>query len=109
MASPLVYEGHVYILDRRSGMVSCYDAKTGDVAYEKQKLDGARAFWASPWGSDGKIFCPDESGSVFVLEAGTELKVLGRNSLSDKFWATPAIAGGAIILRGVEHIYCVAM
>ena len=109
MASPLVYEGYVYILDRRRGAVSCYDAQTGAIAYQDQRLDGARAFWASPWGNKGKIFCLDETGSVYVLAAGPEMKVLGRNTLSEKFWASPAMTSGAILLRGVNHVYCVAM
>lgn len=109
MASPLVYEGYVYILDRRRGAVSCYDAKTGAIAYQDQRLDGARAFWASPWGNKGKIFCLDETGSVYVLAPGPELKVLSRNTLSEKFWASPAMTRGAILLRGVNHVYCVAM
>jgi hypothetical protein len=24
------------------------------------------------------------------------------------FWASPAIAGGAVILRSVDHLYCIA-
>ena len=109
MASPLVYEGYVYILDRRGGAVSCYDAKTGEIAYQGHRLDGARAFWASPWGNKGKIFCLDETGSVYVLAPGPEMKVLARNTLSEKFWASPAMTSGAIVLRGVNHVYCLAM
>jgi outer membrane protein assembly factor BamB len=29
MASPLLYDGHLYILEQRGGILSCYDAKTG--------------------------------------------------------------------------------
>jgi outer membrane protein assembly factor BamB len=107
MASPLVYQGYVYILEQNGGMVSCFDAKTGKTAYQRERIPNARAFWASPWAYDGKIFCLDDGGTTHVLAAGPEFKVLSTNSLKDQFWATPAIAGGSLILRGVENIYCV--
>jgi len=106
-ASPLLYEGYLYILERRRGAVSCYDAKTGEPAYFLERLPGARAFWASPWAYDGKIFCPDDTGTTHILKPGPEFEVLATNSLDDKFWASPAFSQGAIILRGVDSIYCI--
>lgn len=107
MASPLVYRGHVYILERRGGLVSCYDAKTGKPAYAKERLPSAKGFWASPWGYDGKIFCLDDDGQTFVLQSGPEFKLVGKNVLPDRFWATPAAAGEALYLRGVDYVYCI--
>jgi outer membrane protein assembly factor BamB len=107
MASPLVYQGFVYILARRKGVVSCYNAKTGEPAYQRTQLPGAKAFWASPWAYDGKVFCLDDTGTTHVLQAGGEFKVVARNTLNDKFWASPAVVAGAIILRGVERLYCI--
>jgi hypothetical protein len=36
-----------------------------------------------------------------------EFKELAKNSLNDQFWATPAVAGGFLILRGVDYQYCI--
>jgi outer membrane protein assembly factor BamB len=107
MASPLVYQGHVYVLEQRNGMVSCYDAKTGKPAYVRERVPGAKSFWASPWAYDGKIFCLDDSGQTFVLKAGPEFKVVGKNPLDEMCWSTPALAGGTILVRGVDHLYCI--
>jgi len=41
------------------------------------------------------------------LQAGAEFKVVGKNTLNDQFWATPALAAGAVILRGVDNVYCI--
>ncbi len=106
-ASPLVFQGFIYILEQNGGMVSCYDAKTGKPAYKRERLQGARTFWASPWAYDGKIFCLDDGGTTHVIQAGPEFKILGKNKLSDQFWATPALAGGAVILRGIDDLYCI--
>jgi outer membrane protein assembly factor BamB len=105
-ASPLVYQSHLYVLSQRGGLVTCYDAKTGKEVY-RERLPGARSFWASPWASDGKVFCLDDSGTTYVLQAGPEFKVLGKNTIEDQFWASPAIAGGSLILRGVDNLYCI--
>jgi outer membrane protein assembly factor BamB len=107
MASPLVYQGYVYVLEQNGGMVSCYDAATGKPAYTRERIPSARAFWASPWAYDGKVFCLDDSGTTHVLQAGPTFQVLGKNALRDQFWATPAVAGGALILRGAETVYCI--
>jgi outer membrane protein assembly factor BamB len=105
-SSPLVYQGHVYILRQGGGIVTCYDAKTGKQVY-RERIPNAGAFWASPWGSDGKIFCLDGDGTTHVLQAGAIFKVLGKNPREEMTWATPAIAGGAIFVRGVDHLYSI--
>jgi outer membrane protein assembly factor BamB len=107
MASPLVYQGHIYIFSQHGGMVSCYDAKTGKAAYERERIPGAKSFWASPWAYDGKVFSMDDDGQTFVLQAGPTYKVIGKNALAEMCWSTPAAAGDALLVRGVDHLYCI--
>jgi outer membrane protein assembly factor BamB len=107
MASPLLYEGYIYIVDRRRGAIFCYAAKTGSAAYQNIRIPEAGPFWATPWAYDGKIFCLDEKGTTHVVQAGPEFKVLYQNKLDDKFWTSPAFSEGRIVLRGVEYIYCI--
>jgi hypothetical protein len=107
MASPLVYKGHVYVLERNGGLISCFDAKTGKAAYTKERITGARAFWASPVAIDDKVYCLDDDGNTFVVQAGPEFKQVGKNSIKEMFWSSPAIADGAIFLRGVDNLYCI--
>lgn len=105
-ASPLLYQGYLYILDERGGLVTCLDAKTGVQKY-KERIPGAKGFTSSPWAYDGKVFCLDEEGQTFVLQAGPDFKVQGKNVLSEMFWSSAALAGGALYLRGVDHLYCI--
>lgn len=108
-ASPLVYDGFVYVLDRNGGTVSCFDARTGKAAYTKERIPNAGAFWASPWAADGQIFCLDESGQTHVLKPGNEFDVVRVNKLGrDMFWSTPAAANGALFIRGLDALYCVS-
>jgi len=103
--SPIVYGDHFYILYDR-GTVSCYDRRTGKVIYEKQQLaKDARAFTASPWANDGKLFFLSEDGDTFIMQAGPEFKVLGRNALDEMCMATPATLRGSIIIRTLTKLY----
>jgi outer membrane protein assembly factor BamB len=103
--SPLVYGDYYYtLLDR--GFLTCHDARTGKEVYGKQRIDAAAtAFSASPWAYDGKIFALSEDGDTFVLQAGTEFKVLGKNTLDEMCMATPAIYRSSVILRGASNLY----
>jgi outer membrane protein assembly factor BamB len=106
MASPLLYKGYLYVLDQRGGILTCYEAKTGKVAY-KERIAGATGFTASPWAAGGKIFCADGEGTTFVLEAGPTYKLLAKNPLGEMCWSTPALADGKIYLRTIDHLYCI--
>jgi len=107
VASLLLYAGCVYSLDQQSGTIRCFDAKTGTLHYREQ-LPGARGFTASPWASDGKVFCLDETGLTVVLQAGPKLKVVATNKLDETFWSSMAVFGENLLLRGVDHLYFIA-
>lgn len=107
MASPVLCDGRLYLLDRRGGVVHCIDAETGETAY-LERIPGARAFWASPWTDGERVYCLDETGTTFVLAAGPELQVVEENELDGLTWSTPAVADGALFLRTAEHLYCIA-
>ncbi len=103
--SPIVYGDYLYVLYDR-GFLSCYDARTGNEVYSRQQIAaGATAFTASPWANDGKLFCLSEDGDTFVIQAGPEFKVLGRNALNEMCMATPAAVRGSLILRTLTKLY----
>ena len=107
MASPTICQGNLYFLERRTGSLHCVNAETGESLYRK-RLPGARAFWASPWTSGGRVYCLDTSGTTYVLSGGPEYKLLSQNEIDEQAWSTPAIAGGVLYLRPISHLYCIA-
>ncbi len=107
LASPLLYQSCIYTLKQQGGIIACYDAETGKRHY-RQRLPGAANFIASPWASDGKVFCIDETGQTFVLAAGPKVEVLATNKLDDMFWSSAAVVGDRLLLRGVKRLYCIA-
>jgi outer membrane protein assembly factor BamB len=106
--SPIVY-GDVYYTLHDRGFFTAHDAKTGTIVYDKQRIDPvAGAFTASPWAYNGKIFCLSEEGVTYVIAAGREFRVAGKNSLDEVALATPAIAGGSLFIRTASSLYRIA-
>lgn len=103
--SPLVYGDYYYtLLDR--GILTCHDARTGREVYGKQRIDPeAGAFTASLWAYNGKLFALSEDGDTFVMQAGEQFKVIGKNPLDEMCMATPAIARGSLIIRTATKLY----
>jgi outer membrane protein assembly factor BamB len=106
--SPLLLGDYFYVLFD-FGFLTCHDAKTGKEIYGKQRINtqGTSGFTASPWAYNGKIFCLSEDGDTFVIQAGPEYKLLGKNSLDEMCMATPAIAQDSLIIRTLGNLYCI--
>ena len=102
--SGLVYGGYHYtLLDR--GFLLCHDARTGVELYGRTRIEVGSAFAASPWAYNGKIFALSEAGDTYVIQAGPEFKLLGKNSLNDVAMATPAVARGSLFIRTQSKLY----
>jgi outer membrane protein assembly factor BamB len=106
--STLVSNGRLFVLYDR-GLVSSYDAKTGEAHYERQKLNRGTEFTASPWAYDGKIFCLNEDGVCSVIRDSESLEILHTNRLAEGelCMSTPAIAGDRLLIRSDTRLYCI--
>ena len=102
--SSLVYgDYHYTLLDR--GIMMAYDARTGEELYQRKRITAGTLFTASPWAYNGKIFVLSEDGDTFVVQAGAEFSVLGRNSLDEMTLSTPAVARDSLIIRTATKLY----
>lgn len=106
MASPAYCDGRLYFLERRSAAVHCLDALTGELVYRK-RIRGARAFWASPLTSNGRVYCFDSSGTTFVIDGGADYELLRTNPIDEQLWSSPGASEGKLFLRTADHVYCI--
>lgn len=104
MSSPVAGGGYLYIAGE--GMLSCVDAATGKQLY-KERLPGSRMVTACPVLAGGKVLVLDETGKATWVKAGPDFELVGTAALRDTFWASPAVAGDTVYLRGLEGVYCV--
>ena len=107
-ASPVLYENKLYIVTD-NGMISAFNATTGEPYYAQTRLPKAANLKASPVGANGKLYLATEDGDVVVLKMGEKFEVLSTNTLQDQiFIATPVIAGGEIYLRGQNTLFAIS-
>jgi outer membrane protein assembly factor BamB len=106
--SPLLYNGVLYMLKSNNGILTVFDAKTGEQHYGLQRLDDAANVFASPVGAAGRVYITGRDGATVVLRHGPKFDILATNTLDDGFDSSAALAGGEIYLRGYRYLYCIA-
>lgn len=85
-----------------AGVVTCWEAATGDVVWQ-ERLPGNYA--ASPVAADGRIYFQNETGLGTVVRAGRTFEVLASNDLGEPTLASYAFAERAIFIRTAGHLY----
>lgn len=106
VASPLVYQGCLYLAEQQSGIVRCLDAKTGEEHY-RTRLPGVTGVTASPLAAGGNVYWFGQNGHTVVVAAGPELKVVATSDLNEMDWASPAVVGNQLLIRTIDHLYCI--
>jgi hypothetical protein len=86
--------------------MSCVDAKSGAVVYERQRLRPS-TYTGSPVLADGKIYITNEDGVTAVVKAGPTFELLAHNDFDDYTLSSPAISEGQIFIRTAKHLYCI--
>jgi outer membrane protein assembly factor BamB len=101
--SLVFYQGLLYMANE-SGVVSCVDAKSGELVW-RERLGGF--YSASPVAADGKIYLLSETGEMLVLRAGRKAEVLSKNDLGEQSIASPALSNGQIFIRTDRTLFAI--
>jgi len=102
--SPLATEQFVFTM-ASYGMLTCYDAKKGDMLWEEEFQD--TNFSSSPSMADNHVYLFSEKGKCWVLEPGRErCKRIGEGDLGEKCVTSPAFQDGRIYIRGEKNLFC---
>ncbi|MCP4510526.1 MAG: PQQ-binding-like beta-propeller repeat protein, partial [Fuerstiella sp.] len=84
----------------------CFHALTGQKVYERRLAAGA-SILSSLVAADGKIYCASENGTVYVVSAGPNFKLLAQNKMGQPCFATPAISEGVLFLRTTQRLIAI--
>ena len=107
-ASPVLYDNKLYVVTD-NGLLTAFNATTGEPYYAQTRLPKAYNLKSSPVGANGKLYLAMEDGDVVVVKMGEKFEVLATNHLTDQiFIATPVIAGGELYLRGQKTLFCIS-
>lgn len=104
MPSPVAVGGYLYVTGR--GTLSCYSSKDGKQLY-KTRVNGMKSAAASFWADKERLLILDEAGTTFVVQVGSEYKLVGTNKIDDLFWSTPSVAGQSLLMRSATKLYCI--
>jgi outer membrane protein assembly factor BamB len=101
IASPVLYDGMLFAVTT-PGILYCHDAETGEVLWKK-RLEGE--YFTSLVAGDGKVYATSTDGATTVVAAEPELRSIAVNELGGRVYASPAIAGGSLLIRTSQSLF----
>jgi outer membrane protein assembly factor BamB len=101
MTSPILVDDLLYAVTDQ-GVLTCLEAKTGDVAWQ-QRIGGN--YSASPIYADGKLYFCSREGLTTVVRPGREFQEIGTNQLDGQLMASPVALDNSLFLRTATHLY----
>ncbi len=104
--SPLLYGDKLYVCSVNQPVISCYNAKTGEAYFIKERLPDINEIYASPAGAAGQVYFIGRNGVTCVLKNSEKIEVLAINTLNDKVDCSPAFVDNDMYIKGKENLYC---
>lgn len=104
VSSPLYHRGRLFTV-KNGGLASAYDATTGKVLFQDERLGVTGDYYSSAVACGDRIYIASQEGTVAVLRASDTLEVLARNAVGDPIFATPAISDGTLYVRTAGHLF----
>jgi len=89
------------------GLLTCFEAKTGQVHYSERLSSVGEGFTASPVSDGRHLYFTSELGNVYVVPVGGKFSVAKANKLEETCLATPAISDGALFFRTREKLLAI--
>ena len=102
--SLLLVDDELYMVSDK-GVARCLDARSGKLHW-RERIGGN--YSASPVYADGNIYFQNEQGDGTVIEPGKRFKLLAKNSLGERTFASYAVADGTLFIRSETHLYRIA-
>ena len=106
--SPLLYGDKLYVCSVNQGVISCYNAKTGEAYFLKERLEKINGIYASPAGAAGRVYFVGRNGVTYVLKHSEKFEFLAVNTLDDKVDCSPAFVDNDMYIKGKENLYCLS-
>jgi len=95
-------KGDLLFLLTDHGDVICLRGATGKRLWQERVADGG--FFGSPICVGNRLYVISKEGRVVVLAAADKYRLLGKTSLGERSYSTPAVAGGVMYLRTWTHL-----
>ena len=103
-ASSPVSNGEYFLQANSMGLVTCYDAKNGELVWDHQF---ETAFWASPTLVGDTVYLPGEKGTMYLFDLADSFELKGKADLGEPSNASPAFKDGRVYIRGRKNLFCI--
>ena len=104
VATPVLDHGILWMV-KDGGIVTKLDAATGRLLQE-ERVAGFGNYFASPVSGDGKVYFASESGTISVVAAEPDWRIISSHEFHEKIYATPVLAQDRLYLRTERALYC---
>ena len=104
--SPLAHDGLVYFV-KNGGIITCIDIESGKKVY-KRRTGAKGTHYASPIIAGEHLYSTGGDGTISVMKLGRRHKVLAKNKMGDRTYATPAAVDGVLYVRTHSRLFAFA-
>lgn len=104
--SPIISGNRLFFTAGNQDILSCVDARTGKVLFDRKRLTGVGSLYASAIAANGHLYFVGRDGTTVVLKDNENLDVVSVNSLQDAIDASPVAVGNQLFLRSWTKLYC---
>ena len=106
IASPLLSGDRLYFFKAKLGILSCFDAVTGDPHHTSVRVPGLNGMiYSSPIAANGNVYLTDRNGTTVVIRDTEKFEVVSVNRVGETVDATAPV-DRELFVRG-ENTYSV--
>lgn len=105
--SPVVVGNRIYFTRGNNGILTCLNARTGELVFGPERLPAAENIYASPVAAQGRIYFVGRDGTTVVVADTDSFKVLAVNPLNQPVDASPVLVGDQLLLRSANHLFSI--
>jgi HEAT repeat protein/outer membrane protein assembly factor BamB len=103
VGTPVVQDGLVYVGDL-GGKVHCLDAATGSHLWQHETYG---AIWGCLLLAGDRLYVGNEQGTMTVLRAGRQKKLLNQLEMDAPLYSRPALVGDKLYLATARRLYLI--
>ena len=109
--SPLLTDHLLYVMQNNDAIVSCFNAVSGELYFDRERLEAIHSVYASPVSARDRVYILSREGTCVVLKKGPKAEVLAVNKLDDDTRhtdASMALVDKEAFIRTPHNLYCIA-
>jgi outer membrane protein assembly factor BamB len=104
--SPIAINDY-FLVVADNGVASCFDAVSGERFWRERLVNGKQepGHSASLISANGLAYFFSDTGVMTVVKPEKTLEIVAQTELSEELYASPAVYGNDLYLRGTEHLF----